>query len=65
MQTFKINIFNNHGQQIFEAGNINFCWNGIDVNGDKVPEGNYVYEAEIRDVLGKKHRKTGGIVVLR
>ncbi|MEO8146604.1 MAG: PKD domain-containing protein [Bacteroidia bacterium] len=65
VQTFKISIFNNHGQDIFEANNINFTWDGTDVNGDKVPEGYYVYKAEIRDVLGKKHEKTGGIVVLR
>ncbi len=65
VKDFTIRIFNNHGQMIFDANTVLFSWDGKDVNGDKAPEGNYVYEAEIKDVLGKKHRKTGSIVLVR
>jgi gliding motility-associated-like protein len=53
-------IFNRRGIQIYKNGNYDNSWNGIDYNGNPLPEDTYFY------ILKTDHeRSASGYIVVR
>lgn len=63
--SFKITIFNRWGQSVYEADSYTKYWDGTDRNGNKVPEGVYVYKIEVTTKNSKKHLFNGTVTLLR
>jgi len=63
--SFKIIIFNRWGQSVYEADSYTKYWDGTDQNGNKVPEGVYVYKIEVTTKNSKKHLFNGTVTLLR
>jgi gliding motility-associated-like protein len=53
-------IFDRRGVQLFKNENYNNLWNGIDKNGNPLPDDTYFYV--LRSVYG---RSASGFIVLR
>jgi gliding motility-associated-like protein len=65
VQSFKITIFNRWGQSVYEADTYTKYWDGTDPDGNKVPEGVYVYKIEVTTKNSKKHLFNGTVTLLR
>lgn len=59
----RLHIYNRWGQMIFETNQIKERWNPTNA-GVKVPEGNYFYILEIKDLNGKEYRYSGSVAVM-
>ena len=63
---FTMRIFDRWGNMIFKSNSINDGWNGIVQNKSiVVQEDVYVYNIEIIDNLGLKHRYIGHVTVVK
>lgn len=63
---FTMRIFDRWGNMIFKSNSINDGWNGIVQNKSiVVQEDVYVYNIEIKDNLGLKHRYIGHVTVVK
>jgi gliding motility-associated-like protein len=60
----KLTILNRWGEMVFYTEEIDEGWNGS-LKGKYVPEGTYIYHAEITDQLGRKEIKKGTVMVLK
>lgn len=58
--TFKIEIFNGWGQQVFASNDPHFEWDGSSA-GTLLPEGVYVYQIQFSGLHGREVWKTGTI----
>jgi gliding motility-associated-like protein len=65
VQSFRLTIFNRWGQPIYEADSNTKYWDGTDRDGQKVPEGVYVYKIEVTTKNSKKHLFNGTVTLLR
>ena len=61
---YEMIIYNRWGEVIFRSTNVNEGWDGT-INGQKAPEGSYVYKIEIEDTSGVPFRKSGTVLLLR
>ncbi len=62
--TFDLKIYTRWGELIAYITNPNTGWDGTQ-NGQDLPEGNYIYSAEIVDDAGNIHRKNGAVLLIR
>lgn len=60
---FRMQIFNRWGQLIFETKNANERWDGT-YEGEKVPQGVYVYKIIAKSPGGQRHNKEGNLNVI-
>lgn len=58
-------IFNRWGQQIFTSTIPGEKWDGTLVTGNKAQEDVYVWVAELRDLIGEKHKFYGRVTLYR
>jgi len=63
VKDFNLQIFNRWGQLVFESENPNDRWDGS-FNGEKVPQGVYVYRLSAQGPSGKKETKEGNLNVV-
>jgi gliding motility-associated-like protein len=61
---FKLVIFNRWGQQVFETGDINQCWDGT-FNGVDASSGAYAYNVYLKQLDGAVLNKIGTINLVR
>ncbi|TVP46847.1 MAG: PKD domain-containing protein [Mongoliibacter sp.] len=62
---FKMNIFNNWGEQVYATSGLEFeGWDGT-FKGKLLPRGSYIYQISYTTVQGKKIQETGSITLIR
>ncbi len=61
---FQMIIYNRWGQSIFQTTDAATGWDGT-INGDRAPQGQYVYKVIIRDNTGRDFVKKGTVMLLR
>jgi gliding motility-associated-like protein len=61
---FKMNIFNRWGELIYSTDDINQRWDGT-LNGKVMPEGTYVFRADLIDFAGRTFNQSGAVLLLR
>lgn len=50
---FSVVVLDNKNNIVYKSSEPNFSWDGVGMNGDLVPAGNYVYYVTARDTEGK------------
>ena len=65
MNDNELMIFNRWGQMVFEATNYSNDWNGVTMNGERLPDGAYYYILEFTDNEGNRVQTKGSISLLR
>ncbi|MDC0249604.1 PKD domain-containing protein [Flavobacteriales bacterium] len=58
-------VFNRWGGLVFESSNIEFGWNGLDANSNKLEEGLYLYHISLYDYNGKLWVYNGEFKLMR
>lgn len=61
---FRMSIFNRWGELIYITDDINQGWDGTR-DGQLMPEGTYVFRADLIDNLGRVFNETGAVLLLR
>lgn len=61
---FQLIVYNRWGQSIFQTIDATTGWDGT-IQGDRAPEGQYVYKIVITDSTGKEFVKKGTVLLLR
>ncbi len=64
VSSFEMRIFNRWGQEMFYTNNFDNGWDGT-YNGNLMPEGTYVFTAQIIDREGVKSNRSGSLVLLK
>lgn len=54
---FQITVLDQKQNIVYNSEDVNFVWNGNDVSGNPVPDGNYVYIIVAEDTAGNKINK--------
>ena len=62
--TFDLKIYTRWGELIAHITNPDSGWDGTQ-NGSNLPQGNYIYTAEITDDTGNIHQKNGTVLLIR
>jgi gliding motility-associated-like protein len=65
VKDFSIVIMDNKNSVVFKSDDANFKWNGVDLKGDQVPEGNYIYYITGYNAKGKVITKYSALKVVR
>jgi gliding motility-associated-like protein len=63
VSSFELRIFNRWGQELFYTDNFSKGWDGT-YNGSLMPEGTYVFTAQITDLEGRTSDRSGTVVML-
>jgi gliding motility-associated-like protein len=63
-KNYKFSVFNRWGEKVFETENPTIGWNGT-VDGDKAPQGTYVYSVRMFGTNGQELNKSGRVTLLR
>lgn len=61
---FEMKILNRWGEVLYVTTNINEGWDGS-YRGNKMPEGTYVFVAEITDLAGRTFNRSGSVHLIR
>lgn len=64
IENFKLTVFNKWGELIYVSENMGEGWNGT-YDGKPLPEGTYVFRAEMTDQAGNQLERDGTILLLR
>lgn len=62
---FQIMVFDAQGQLMFESQDVNFKWDGTDLQGREAAEGTYTWIITARSRSGAEIRRTGSVILLR
>ena len=65
VKDFSIVVMDNKNSVVFKSDDANFKWNGVDLKGDQVPEGNYIYYITGYNAIGKVITKYSALKVVR
>lgn len=60
---FSVSVLDKQGKVVFKSDDINFGWNGRDLNGDPLEEGTYVYLIVGKDTAGKSIKRHGYLML--
>ncbi|NND33584.1 MAG: T9SS type B sorting domain-containing protein [Saprospiraceae bacterium] len=60
----ELEVYNRHGELVFEATNYNNDWMGIDTNGEELPDGAYYWVIRVRR-NGILEQNLGHVTILR
>ncbi|MEP7265124.1 MAG: gliding motility-associated C-terminal domain-containing protein, partial [Bacteroidota bacterium] len=63
-KNYKFSVFNRWGQKVYETENPLDGWNGT-IEGDKAPQGMYVYSVRLFGTNGQELSKSGSVTLLR
>jgi len=64
IETSELKIFNRWGEIVFYSTNISTGWDGT-LNGERLPQGTYVFSAILTDTAGRSIEKEGTILIVR
>jgi gliding motility-associated-like protein len=64
IDTFELRIFNRWGELLFESFDKDQGWDGM-YNGQRMPEGTYVFMVKIKDLAGRNFDYGGTVVLLK
>jgi gliding motility-associated-like protein len=64
IETMDLKIYTRWGELIAHITNPDTGWDGTQ-NGSKLPGGNYIYSAEMKDEAGNIHKKSGTVLLIR
>ncbi|GAB3176940.1 T9SS type B sorting domain-containing protein [Telluribacter humicola] len=62
--SFQMLIYNRWGEVVYSSTDSSQGWDGL-INGERAPEGNYIYRVEIKDSTSKPFVKSGSFLLLR
>ena len=63
---FTMRIFDRWGNMIFKSGSVNEGWDGKVQNKSEVAQQDvYVYNIDVKDNLGKKHKYIGTVTIVK
>jgi len=65
MLNLTCDIFNRWGQLLYTITAPNQGWDGITPNGDKAPEGTYMYILQAQGLDGKTYKQNGTVMLVR
>lgn len=65
LNDFNVVILSNNNQVVFSSRDKNFQWDGTDLNGNPVPNGQYIYYLTAKDNSGKLVKKYSSLTVTR
>lgn len=65
VKDFSIVVMDNQNSVVFKSDDSDFKWNGVDLKGDQVPEGNYIYYITCYNAKGKVITKYSALKVMR
>lgn len=60
---FNVSVFDAKGTVVFKSDDLDFKWDGRDLNGEVLEEGNYVYMILCRDTEGNLIKKHGYLMI--
>lgn len=63
VEEYEIKIYNRWGAQVFKSNNLEKPWDGT-FNGEKVPQGTYVFTISIKTTFGGERAKKGTLNLL-
>ena len=61
---FQLIIYNRWGQSLYQTTDAASGWDGT-LQGNRAPEGQYVYKVVITDSTGREFVKSGSVLLLR
>jgi len=64
LESIELKIFNRWGEIVFYSTILNEGWDGT-VDGENLPQGTYVFSAELTDSAGQSIEKEGTILIMR
>jgi gliding motility-associated-like protein len=64
VEDFRMFIYNRWGELIFTTTDMDQGWDGT-FNGKVVPEGTYVFNADLTDLTGRTYNRAGSVLLLR
>lgn len=65
IKDFSVVVMDNQNNVVYKSDDADFKWNGVDLKGDQVPEGNYIYYITGYNAKGKVITKYSGLKVVR
>jgi gliding motility-associated-like protein len=65
MRSLDFVVYNRWGRVVFQTSNLDFRWDGRDLQGQALPEGVYVYRVIAQDLDGGIVRQGGSITLFR
>jgi gliding motility-associated-like protein len=65
MSSLTCTIFNRWGQLLFTITEPNQAWDGRTPNGDKAPDGTYMYILQAQGMDGKSYKQEGTLTLVR
>ena len=65
IKDFSIVVMDNQNNVVFKSEDADFKWNGVDLKGDQVPEGNYIYYVTGYNSKGKVITKYSTLKIMR
>jgi gliding motility-associated-like protein len=60
-----LRIFNRWGEMVYRTTDPDAGWPGIDQDGNRLPQGTYIYSAKIISESGEASEATGSVILLR
>lgn len=60
---FVIVVLDSKSNVVFKSEDVNFNWDGTNLNGDKLPAGNYIYYVTAKDLEGKAVTKYSALTI--
>ena len=61
----EVEIFNRWGQQVYHWNGMNGYWDGVGLNGEKLPEGVYFYNMQATNAEDYSFQKKGSVTLFR
>lgn len=61
---FELSIFNRWGELVYYSKDLDSGWSG-ELNNTELPEGTYIFRAEVKDLSGRQIERDGAIMLLR
>lgn len=65
IKDFSVVVMDNQNNVVYKSDDADFKWNGVDLKGDQVPEGNYIYYITGYNAKGKVITKYSALKVMR
>ena len=65
LSSLSCNIFNRWGQLLYTINSANESWDGRTPNGEKAPDGTYMYILQAQGLNGKSYKQNGTVTLVR
>lgn len=65
LEDFALTVLNQKNEVVFKSNDINFKWDGRDIAGELVPQGQYIYFFTGKDSLGNPISKYSSLTIIK